>query len=482
MIRPLERLSVGMAIPFGGDRLAVVGRELAAEFQKGDRLLVIQETGELLRVPAALQALAAEAVEAALGAFEALKTASEEALSHFFDEASRALANEEVWEKIAKINAADLAAAAARGRPTGRLEASAAMRAAMIAGLKAWRDAPPLRGRLTRQIAHEGWSLCEETAPLGVIGFVFEARPNVVVDAAGVVKGGNAAVLRIGADALATAGAILDLALAPALLEAGLPAAVTLLKTPAHAAGWALFSDRRLSLAIARGSGPATALLGAIARQSGVPASLHGTGGAGLVADRSADLARFSAAVAASLDRKVCNTLNVCCIASERAGELTPAFLAALEQAGGEAGARLHVLKNATPFLPEAWRGKAEALALADLGREWEWESAPEVSLAIVEDLEEAIRLFNAHAPRLAASLIAEDPAAQARFFEGIEAPFVGDGMTRWVDGQFAYGLPELGLSNWAGGRLFSRSAALTGEDAFTIRARMRQIDPGLRR
>ncbi|MGH6993760.1 MAG: hypothetical protein ACREEH_10545, partial [Caulobacteraceae bacterium] len=282
MIRPLERLSVGMAIPFGGDRLAVVGRELAAEFQKGDRLLVIQETGELLRVPAALQALAAEAVEAALGAFEALKTASEEALSHFFDEASRALANEEVWEKIAKINAADLAAAAARGRPTGRLEASAAMRAAMIAGLKAWRDAPPLRGRLTRQIAHEGWSLCEETAPLGVIGFVFEARPNVVVDAAGVVKGGNAAVLRIGADALATAGAILDLALAPALLEAGLPAAVTLLKTPAHAAGWALFSDRRLSLAIARGSGPATALLGAIARQSGVPASLHGTGGAGL--------------------------------------------------------------------------------------------------------------------------------------------------------------------------------------------------------
>ncbi|MGH6992461.1 MAG: aldehyde dehydrogenase family protein, partial [Caulobacteraceae bacterium] len=180
--------------------------------------------------------------------------------------------------------------------------------------------------------------------------------------------------------------------------------------------------------------------------------------------------------------RKVCNTLNVCCIASERAGELTPAFLAALEQAGGEAGARLHVLKNATPFLPEAWRGKAEALALADLGREWEWESAPEVSLAIVEDLEEAIRLFNAHAPRLAASLIAEDPAAQARFFEGIEAPFVGDGMTRWVDGQFAYGLPELGLSNWAGGRLFSRSAALTGEDAFTIRARMRQIDPGLRR
>ncbi|MGH7012068.1 MAG: aldehyde dehydrogenase family protein, partial [Caulobacteraceae bacterium] len=296
-------------------------------------------------------------------------------------------------------------------------------------------------------------------------------------------KGGNAAVLRIGADALATAGAILDLALAPALLEAGLPAAaVTLLQSPAHACGWALFSDRRLCLAIARGSGPATTLLGAIARQSGVPASLHGTGGAWLLADRSADLARFSAAVAASLDRKVCNTLNVCCIPSERAGELVPAFLTALERAGGEAGARLHVLENAAPFVPEAWRGKAEALAPADLSREWEWESAPEVSLAIVEDLEEAICLFNARAPRLAASLIAEDAAAQARFFEAVEAPFVGDGMTRWVDGQFAYGLPELGLSNWAGGRLFSRSAALTGEDVFTIRARMRQIDPGLRR
>mgnify|MGYP003734838679 CR=1 FL=1 len=151
----------------------------------------------------------------------------------------------------------------------------------------------------------------------------------------GVLRTGNTVVFRIGSDALGTARAIVAEALDPALAAAGLPpGAASLVDSAAHAAGWAMFSDPRLSLAVARGSGPAVAQLGAIARQAGAAVSLHGTGGAWMVADASADAERFRAVAYHSLDRKVCNTLNVCCVVRERADELVPVFLRALEAAG----------------------------------------------------------------------------------------------------------------------------------------------------
>ncbi|HKR87490.1 MAG TPA: glutamate-5-semialdehyde dehydrogenase, partial [Phenylobacterium sp.] len=123
-----------------------------------------------------------------------------------------------------------------------------------------------------------------------------------------------------------------------------------------------------------------------------------------------------------------------------------------------------------------------EPLADADLGREWEWEETPEVSLKIVADAAEAAALFNAYSPRFDVSLIAEDPTAQQRFYEAVDAPFVGDGFTRWVDGQYALARPELGLSNWENGRLFARGGVLAGDGVFTVRARVRQADPHLDR
>ena len=84
---------------------------------------------------------------------------------------------------------------------------------------------------------------------------------------------------------------------------------------------------------------------------------------------------------------------------------------------------------------------------------------------------------FNKHSPKLAASLIAEDEAAYQRFFSEIDAPFVGNGFTRWVDGQYAFNHPELGLSNWERGRLLARSGVLSGDSDFTIRARVTQTD-----
>jgi glutamate-5-semialdehyde dehydrogenase len=374
------------------------------------------------------------------------------------------------------------------------------MRRDMIAGLRAWRDAPAARERLVERIDHDGWSVEQVTAPLGVVGFVFEGRPNVFADAAGVIRGGNAVVFRIGSDALETARALSANALLPALAAAGLPeGAAVLVDSAEHAAGWALFADPRLSLAVARGSGPAVLQLGGVARQAGVPVSLHGTGGAWLAADESADTARFSAVVFNSLDRKVCNTLSVCCIPRTRAHDLLPAFLDALRRAGERRGhgARLHVVSGDEAALPADWRNARAVVRRADgdhdeplvdiideasLAREWEWEDTPEVTLKLVADLDEAARLFNAYSPRFIASVIAEDAAARERFFARTDAAFVGDGFTRWVDGQYALDRPELGLSNWQSGRLFARAGVLSGDGVYTVRTRMSQIDNDLAR
>jgi glutamate-5-semialdehyde dehydrogenase len=425
---------------------------------------------------------------------------SDAQVTRFFEAFAARLADDAVWTGIASANAEDVAAARANGRSTTRLEATAAMRADMIAGLQEWAAAEGLAGRTLERIEHDGWSLEQVAAPLGVVGFVFEGRPNVFADACGVLRTGNTVVFRIGADALGTARAIVAGALDPALGSASLPlGAVMLVDSPEHAAGWALFSDPRLALAVARGSGPAVAQLGGVARQTGTPVSLHGTGGAWLVADRTADPERFAAAVYHSLDRKVCNSLNVCCIVRERAGDLVPLFLDALRRAGERrgGGCKLHVVVGDEEVAPKAWlearvrvrraRGEFEEaqvdlLDLEDLGREWEWEETPEVSLAIVDTTEEAVALFNALSPQFAASLIAEDELAQRRFFETINAPFVGDGFTRWVDGQYALNRPELGLSNWRHGRLLARGAVLSGDSVFTVRARARQSDPHLDR
>ena len=108
--------------------------------------------------------------------------------------------------------------------------------------------------------------------------------------------------------------------------------------------------------------------------------------------------------------------------------------------------------------------------------------NSPDVWLTIVPDLDAAIALFNTYSPRFIVSLISESPAAHERVAEKADAAFVGDGFTRWVDGQFAYDRPELGLSNWQGGRLFARGGVLSGDGVFTLKTRMRQRDMSLRR
>ncbi len=486
----LTALTAGQQLVFGGDQVTEVSAELAAAFQAGDRLVVVQDDGALLHIPANEHAIVDSAVTAACAGFAELAAVTDDAISVFFEQFAVRLADDEVFAPIAGANAADIGRARERGRSTTRLELSATMRADMVSGLRGWRDASVSRDEVLRTVAHQGWSVEARRAPLGVVGFVFEGRPNVFADACGVVRSGNAVVFRIGSDALGTAVAIVEHALRPALAAAGLPdGVVQLVESAAHSAGHALFSDRRLALAVARGSGAAVAQLGAVASQSGVPVSLHGTGGAWVVAGEQADAATVQAVVQHSLDRKVCNTLNVCAIPASRAADLVPAFLSGLDAAGAARSTtpRLHVVNRSTSFVPTELFDRsvdvdrasgtvtepyATALPESDLAVEWEWENSPEVTLVVVDDVDQAVALCNTYSPHFTASLISSDQREHDQFYAAIDAPFVGNGFTRWVDGQYALDAPELGLSNWQSGRMLGRGAILSGDSVHTVRYR----------
>lgn len=499
MSTPLTGLTPGMPIVFGGNRVVTVSEDLAAAFRPGDRLVVVQDTGDLLHIPGAEWERAGAAVNAAVAAFTEMGSATGDQLATFFTTFASHLEDDEVFAPIGAANDADVASARERGRSTSRLALSDRMRRDMIDGLRMWAEADVGRGEVIDSIAHEGWTIEQVRSGLGAVGFVFEGRPNVFADATGVLAGRNTVVFRIGSDALGTARAIMENALVPALAGSGLPeGAVTLVDSPSRAAGWAMFSDPRLGLAIARGSGRAVAQLGAVARQTGIPVSLHGTGGGWLVAAESADPGAFASAVYNSLDRKVCNTLNTVCLVESVADDLTPLFLDALHRAGERLGttSKLWVTTSARPLVPEDWHQpvlieraegtivepRTQVIGDDELGTEWEWEASPEVTLVVVPDVATAVELFNRQSPRLVASLVSEDPEEHRSFFDSIDSPFVGNGFTRWVDGQYAFDKPELGLSNWQHGRLLGRAGVLSGDSVFTVRSRAWQTDPDLAR
>jgi glutamate-5-semialdehyde dehydrogenase len=456
-VQPLTSLVAGDRILVGGDRVAIVTPDLAAAFRPGDRIVAVADTGDLLHIPQGEHALVGSAVDRAADAFAALAEVTDDQISDFFDRFAAVLDDDAAFAPIASANASDVESALQRGRATGRLVLSASMRSGMVDGLRAWRDIPTRRQQIVAEVRHEAWTVQQWRDPLGVVGFVFEGRPNVFADATGVLRTGNSVVFRIGSDALGTARAIMQHAVAPALAAAGLPAgAVQLVDSAAHAAGWALFANTRVSLAVARGSGAAVAQLGSVARQHGVPVSLHGTGGAWLVAADSADVDTFSLAVEHSLDRKVCNTLNVCCIVRSRAADLVPAFRAAAQRAAHRRGV--------DPIVHEL------AIDAPELATEWEWDTVPEVALLVVDDLAQAVAQCNRFSPHFVASLVSNEPDEHLEFYRSVDAPFVGNGFTRWVDGQFALLQPELGLSNWQAGRLFGRGGVLSGDSVFTVR------------
>lgn len=353
----------------------------------------------------------------------------------------------------------------------------------MATALDLWASAEDRPNATTEMVDHGGWRIEVVRAPLGVVAFVFEGRPNVFSDATGVLRMGNTCVFRIGSDARATATAVMEYALRPSLVAAGLPSdAVLLLDEISHASAWSLFSQRGVSLAVARGSGAAVRDLGAVARQSGVPVSLHGTGGAWMMISPGVDTDVIQNVVAHSLDRKVCNTTNVVVVVGSEPEVRLEAVIRGAEMAARRRDAEAVIHDVAGLCRANDPQTRVSPASLEVLSTEWEWENDPEISVVHAETLEEAVHLFNTYSPRFVLSLLSIDEQEHSFVWAHARAPFVGNGMTRWVDGQFALNRPELGLANWELGAQIGRGAILSGGDVFTIRYRADQRDPQLHR
>ena len=475
---------MGQVIPFAGNRWTTVSSLLAESFVQGDRLVVVQETGQLLHISQAIFELADRAVTQAKLAFAAMSSVTPTVISDFYESFARNLEDSKIFKRIAAANQEDVERAKSAGRSTTRLLIDDKMRTEMIGSLRMWRDLRDTRDVLANSVEHPSWEVQERRAPLGVVGFVFEGRPNVFADATGVLRSGNTVVFRIGSDALGTAREIMACALLPALKSSGLPdGAVQLIDSPERSSGYALFSHHGLGLAVARGSGQAVSQLGAVARQSGIPVSLHGTGGAWILVADSASPERVTACVRHSLDRKVCNTANVICL--PRSPDLLAAVLQGITEASASRSTRaiIHCASVDDELKIKQSLKQSDEVELHvhqgdhHLAEEWEWDQQPEVSIRFTESLEESCELFNTYSPRFVVGVISEDNRDFEIVYRLCEAPFVGDGFTRWVDGQYALARPELGLSNWQHGRLFARGGILSGDGVFSVRYVMHQKD-----
>jgi glutamate-5-semialdehyde dehydrogenase len=269
--------------------------------------------------------------------------------------------------------------------------------------------------------------------PVGAIGANFEARANVTVDIASqLIKSRNAGVLRTGAAAIRTAGAMVDHAIGPALEAAGAGAdAIALVRSPAHEAATALVSlPHLLPLVILRGSGETTARLAREAASHGVRTLAHAEGGGVMYVHPSADRELALALIERSLDRLgVCNRLNLLLLDERIWDELA-----------GKAVERLAALDIQSSLPPHDH----------PLGYEWAMdpERASTVTLAPVGDPLAAAEIANRETSGLAAAIVADDEAAATAFIDA----YAGTGVfwnqtTRLLDGYRLFSAPETGIN-----------------------------------
>ena len=295
----------------------------------------------------------------------------------------------------------------------------------------------PLEREIGSRTLANGLVVSERRIPIGTVGANFEARPNVALDVAGqLLKSLNAAVLRTGAAALRTVTALVDEVLRPALERAGLPS---------EAVGLVRFADREgarvlvsmpslVPLVILRGSGPSTAELARLAAENGVRTLAHAEGGGVLYVHAAAAPEKALALAEASLDRLgVCNRLNLALVDREAAGLVQP--LLDLFAAKG-----LEV------------RGDVPGGQPLDEPIGHEWASDPErvatVTVAVVEGIEEALRIANGETSGLAAGIVTEDAAAADRFLDGYRGTAAfWHAPTRFADGFELTGSPETGIN-----------------------------------
>jgi glutamate-5-semialdehyde dehydrogenase len=346
---------------------------------------------------------------------------------------------------LLEANAADVEAARER-LDAGTLD-RLALDQARVEGLAAQAEAmaglPPLEREAASWTLASGLRVSERRIPIGVVGANFEARPNVALDVAGqLLKSLNAAVLRTGGAALRTVTTIVDDILRPALASAGLPAeAVGLVRSADREGARHLVSlPHLIPLVILRGSGGTTAALARLAAENGVRTLAHAEGGGVLYVHASASRAKALALAEASLDRLgVCNRLNLALVDRE-AEDVVPALLALFVERGLEV------------------RGAVAGAVPLDAPLGHEWASDPgrvsTVTLAVVDGLDEAVRIANEETSGLAASIVAEEEEAARRFLDGYRGTAAyWNATTRFTDGYELTGAPETGINvDWTPG------------------------------
>ncbi len=250
------------------------------------------------------------------------------------------------------------------------------------------------------------------------------------------LKSLNAAVLRTGGAALRTVTALVDEVLRPALDSAGLPAgAVGLVRSPDHEGARLLVSlPRLIPLVILRGSGQTTAQLARLAAEHGVRTLAHAEGGGVLYVHAEASRDKALAIAEASLDRLgVCNRLNLALV-DRAAEELLPALFDVFRARGLEI------------------RGDLPGAEPLDVPLGHEWASDPDrvatVTVAVVDGLDEAVRIANDETSGLAAGIVTEDAAAAERFLDGYRGTAAfRHATTRFTDGFELTGAPETGIN-----------------------------------
>jgi len=347
-------------------------------------------------------------------------------------------------EKTALIldaNRADLTRARSAGLTSAfmdRLTLSESRVEEMAAGLRQVATLPdPVGETVEAWRRPNGVEISRVRVPLGVIGFIYESRPNVTADAAGLcLKSGNAVILRGGSEALESNSAIAQV-LAKAVEKVGLPVeTVQVLDTADRAAVMAMLTlDRYIDLIIPRGGEEFVRL---VAERATVPVLKHDKGLCHVYVDASADL---DMAVAIAVNAKaqrvsVCNAAETLLVDAEVAPRFLPRAAARLREAGvelrGDERTRA-LVREARPATEEDWDTEYLDYILA---------------IRVVDGLDQAIEHIRRHGSGLAEAIVTSDLRNARRFTREVDAAAVlVNASTRFVDGsQFGMGA-EMGIS-----------------------------------
>jgi glutamate-5-semialdehyde dehydrogenase len=332
-------------------------------------------------------------------------------------------------DQILAANAEDLNAARAAGTPTAMIDRLAldpkridgiAAGLRQVAGLR-----DPVGEVLSGYTLPNGLALRQQRVPLGVIGMVYEGRPNVTVDAFGLaLKSGNAALLR-GSSSAAKSNEALVSVLRAALLSQDLPGdAVQLLSAADRSTVTHLIQARGLvDVVIPRGG---AGLIDAVVRDAQVPTIETGVGNCHVYVHAAADLEVAERILLNSKTRRpsVCNAAETLLVDAAIAGHAMPRLVAALQ----DAGVTVHLDAQE-----------------ADLRREY---LAMEIAVAVVDGVDAAVAHINEYGTGHTEAIVTTNMAAAQRFTEGVDAAAVMvNASTAFTDGeQFGFGA-EIGIS-----------------------------------